>query len=261
MGTGRGFDGRLRVGLEAQWRSESVAEVGALEREHTQDQRLTLGAVYAPAREIQIALRVPLVRRVYTSANLARSDLTHLGDLELRGRWQLFQDRAFAPRHLFGVSGGVRLPTGPEVADPDGPLIEDAQPGVGAWVPLTGLWYAWSAHPWSLWSSAGVELPTTGYGDRRPGATALASVTLQHQLGTMLAVSAGLDGRLSATDTVNGITDNTTGGSLLMVAGGVTAQVRTDWLVYVVARAPVLDGQAAQRREGWMWISGLTVDL
>ena len=46
-----------------------------------------------------------------------------------------------------------------------------------------------------------------------------------------------------------------------MATGGLVAQPVTDWLVHCTLRVPVIDAQAGDRQEGWMWLTGLTVDL
>lgn len=261
MGAGRTFAGRLRVGLELQGRQEQVARPGDLAYEDTVERRLTLGAAYAPVRQGQIALRLPWVSRAYTGASMSRDEVSHVGDLEIRGRWTVYEDRAFAPRHQLGVSVGLRAPTAPWIEGEDRPLTEEAQPGTGAWVPLAGLWYAWRAQPWSGWISLGGERPGEGWRGRRPGATALLSALFQYQLGGAVALTAGAEGRWSAADRVNGARDPDTGGTVWMATGGLVAQPVTDWLVHCTLRVPVIDAQAGDRQEGWMWLTGLTVDL
>ena len=259
MGTGKSFGGRLRLSTE--WRRRAETTPGAHGPTRIVEDRFAAGISWAPIDAVQLGLTLPLVQRTVDTATLARDRVLHVGDVDLLARWFIFGARGRAT-HQLGLTAGLRLPTGPEVSGADGrPLPLDGQPGTGGYLPSLGAWYGLFAHPWSLHLALSGVTATAGHGGFAPGAAALGTAMGQYQWGTAVALRAGLDGRWTARDTVDGQTVHGSGGPTLFAAGGAVAGVTEDMLAHAMLRWPVLDERRSGERAAPSVSLGLTLDL
>ncbi len=259
MGTGKSYAGRLRLSGEWRRRSESIPSAYGTDR-ITED-RYTLGVAWAPLDALQLAATVPLVDRTLDTVTLARDRAVHIGDVELIGRWFVLGARGRAT-HQLGLTGGVRLPTAPEVSGAGGaPLPLDAQPGNGAVMPSVGAWYAAFAHPWSAHVSLTGVASTEGHAGFAPGLAGLATAFGQYQWGAGIAARLGADGRYTGRDTQGGAPVDASGGGTAFALGGLVYSPVTDTLLHATLRWPVYDGRRGGERAGPSLAIGLTHDL
>lgn len=182
MGVERPFAGRLRVSTEL---SRRALELGG---ERATDTRVVLGAAYAPHARVLLAADVPLVRRT-----LSQLDEAGVGDLSVRAKVFVYQDRAWRPRHLISVLGGVSLPTAPRVDDA-GPI--ELEPGTGATMPSAGVGYSYFRFPLSLHASAVASRPFGGLDGSRPATSLQSSLFVQYQPAWRFAARVGVDARV-----------------------------------------------------------------
>lgn len=247
MGAEQPYAGRVRASLAVSWRGEQSGPAG--DTESFREGRLVLGVSWAPLRWLQLAANAPLVARSVDDAGLATDRLWGVGDVELRARVVVWRDRGFAPRHLFGVSTGVVVPTAGVQRDDAGMALDlDHQVGGLAVTPQLGVWFMELRQPWSLFASATAQRPIGVIGDERAGAAVVWSVAGQWQPLPRLALRAGLDGRVEqAARMYDRVMDmlmpmENTGGWAVFVTPGVVWSPRMDLVVEASAQLPIIDG-------------------
>ena len=260
MGTGKPFQGRTRASLGVSHRTEEVGRAGE-DRRLVNEQRLRLGAAYTATEWLTLSLTTPLVRRSLESADLSRVTTTHLGDVELAGRAYVWRDRGWSPRHLVGLTAGLRTPTGPQVERAGAAVDPDAQPGSGLWMPGAGVFYGWYAHPWSVVTTASVNVPFEDRFGFQPGVAVPHGVRGQWQPLNDLALALGADGRWSARDHEGETVEADSGGYLLYASAGAVYSPATDLLVSATVRLPALDRLNGAHDEGALLELGVTHDF
>jgi hypothetical protein len=254
MGAEQPFAGRVRLAGTLRHRGDRIG--AGEERVSLRETRLELAASWSPLDWLALSATMPIVHRYLELGDgplgaRAPVDAFSPGDLELRVRFFVFHDRAFAPRHLVAVQAGLGLPTGATRAlSEEIRLPQDALAGLGAWSPIAGLTYAFFDEPWSLYASAVAWLRFGGHDGERPGEQVRVGVTLQRQLGTVLATRAAVDLRIdAATRLADGGRDPSSGGAILYVGPDLVLSPTTDLLLVVGLRAPAVQGLRGQHVE------------
>lgn len=250
MGVEQPFQGRLRSALELSYRSDRIGTPGVDELS-LRELRADAALAWAPIDTFFLVASVPFVYREARDASLAQSDAWGLGDIELRGKWFAYRDRAFAPRILVALVGGLKLPTAPWQKDPDGeraPL--EAQPGTGSLDLLLGPAIAVFAGDVSAALSAQWFQPITTRAPLEPGSSLRGSLALQHQTLAWLALRALSEGRWDRPAYEDGERDPNSGGWVLFAGGDVLVSPAEDVSIAVGARAPVLEQLEGEHDEG-----------
>lgn len=262
FGTEKAYDGRLRVGLDYLYRSETAGAAGPT-RQNTEEQRATLGLAYSFSPDLTVALQLPFVRKEVTTANLAREEAEGMGDVDLTARWTLYRSGAVSGRHLAGVRGGLRLPTSEEVRGPNGQKVSiDAQPDAGATVPSIGGWYGYYRFPWfASLSTTYFHYGEEGNQDFRGGDVWLVSALGQYGLTQTLALQFGVDMRQSEKNRFSGVEDPDSGGFLAMGFVGAALRIGEDLLLHAGGQATLVENLNGEQDEDPALRLGMTYDF
>ena len=195
---------RVRLGVEGQWRTARYGETG-VDRLDVSEQWLLVRGAWAFSDSAWLTLQLPLLRRSVAFPNLAEDIAYGWSDVELGGRWVVFRDRRFEPRHLLALRVGVELPTGLLRTDGTGvPLIIDQQLGSGGLDGRFGVDYAWLGRPVAVFASVTTQVSTAGFLGTRVGPAIVGAVTAQvrwlTELSTRVGVQSRYDGPLQLGD-------------------------------------------------------------
>ena len=227
LGSEKPYAGRLVAAIDYLLRSESAGE--GLEKQDTDEQRLTLGLAYSFNQDWTLAVQVPFVHKEISSLDLSRQEAEGLGDIDLTARWVAFRSAdGVSGRHLAGLRGGVRLPTADQVHDHGELLDIDVQPDAGATAPNLGAWYAFFSYPWFASASATYFHYTEGHQNFHGGDVGLVSVLGQYALTQTLALQLGVDARQAGKNEFSGVPDPDSGGFLAMGSAGLVWRIGDD---------------------------------
>lgn len=250
MGSEKPFGGRLRAALDFRYREDSVGEKG-VDQIRIDERRVDAQVAWAPVSRVFLLLTVPTLHRNVRYVNERRETTFSLGDVELRSKFFVYEDRAFAPRHLIAFTVGAKLPTAPRRRDATGTLVPvEVQPGTGSLDPLVGFSYAWFKKPWSLYVSLQGTMPGIGPSDHRAPPSLRSTVALQYQFVQAFALRGGVDGRFDGKARENGAVDRDSGGA---VGYGTLEALVTpveDLVVIGSARVPVVQALQGFHHEG-----------
>lgn len=251
MGSEKPFRNRLRGSLDVRHRSDDIGtpEVDQIRLRET---RFDGQVAWAPNERIFLLGTVPVLQRSVRYVNGGETSTAAIGDLELRAKAFVFVDRAFAPRHLYAVTAGLKIPTAPrQRSETDGSFLPiEAQPGTGSWDPLLGISYAFFARPFSLYASVQGSAPLRGTSDFRASPSMRTTTAAQYQLVSWLAPRAGIDTRLDARAYEEGRPERDSSGFIAFVSGELLLSPTTDLLLVLAARVPVVQALAGYHREG-----------
>jgi hypothetical protein len=252
MGAEKPYRGRLRAAVAASYRTDEIGDAG-LDQVRLREERLDLGLAWAPHQRLFFAATLPLLWRQVMEVNAAETSVAALGDIELRLKGFVFQDRALGAHHLIAAILGARFPTaiGPEAA-PGPPLPDEALAGSGALWGIAGASYAWFERAFSLYSSASVSLPLSRARTMRvaPAGSLLTTVAVQFQLNARFALRAGVDTRLDGKAELAGMRVPHTGGFIAFSSAELLFSPMTDVLLGASARVPVWNALDGAHREG-----------
>ncbi|HBR96684.1 MAG TPA: hypothetical protein DD979_04815 [Gammaproteobacteria bacterium] len=249
MGVEKPFAGRARVSLEYLDRVERMGTPG-FNRKEVNEQRGSLGLSYSPSRRMALSVVVPWVDKQVTTTSLAEESTQAVGDINLTAKLFLQPDTPL-PKHLYGVTLGVTLPTAPEKKDASGQLLDiDAQPGAGATIAQAGAWYSHFQFPYLFYISGVANLPSEGDQGFHPGDSFLTTLQVQYSFNYQWAVQANLDTRWSERDTYDGERDANSGGFLAFIAPGMVFKPVEDLLLTVSTQIPVIDDLHGEHEEG-----------
>jgi hypothetical protein len=260
MGLEKPLAQRLRAATEVRYQEATVGEPGVDEVGRT-ELRVDTSLAWSPASWAVLSVDVPMVARTASYVNLGRDRTLGLGEIELRAKIFVWEDRRFAPTQVLALVGGVKLPTAPELEHEGAPVNEDAQPGTGSFDPLAGIAYS---HFWDqvkLFASATVTVPTRGWNDLRGGVTLLGSVAVQLQPAPSWAVLLGADSRIEAAADRGGVTEPDTGGVVAYLSPRVVYSPATDLLLHVRVSIPVVQRPGGFQHEGPIVSAGATFDF
>lgn len=226
------------------------------------EQRLELAGAYSPTDRLTISAMMPVVHRFVTAVNLAEADIWAPGDFELRMRGVIYRDRAFAPRHLVSLIGGLEFPTSSIEVDADGvPLPLEFQSGTGSWDPIAGVSYALFSDPWSLYVSSVSTFPTTGTADTRAGISTRQTAMMQIQPWTFLAFQAGAEFRWDGPGYIQGVRDPNTGGHITYGTLGIVGMPHDSVLLHLTAAIPIVQRLDGDHEESVAVIGGLIYEI
>lgn len=240
LGSEKAYSGRFRAGLDLLWRSESQGPAG--NRQDTEEFRSVLGLAFSPTPSWTLAVQMPWVDKTLTTPSRARQSGSGWGDADLSARYVMWRSGPMSGRHLGGLHGGLRVPSGDTLRDGQGRRLDiDAQPDAGALAPNLGAWYAYHRFPWFVSASA----LAFAFGDGRqgfePGDALVASLSAQYGLSPRLALQVGLDGRHAERHHFDGLRDSDSGGSLLMARLGLAARLGSELVTNLAVQIPALD--------------------
>ncbi|UJR85317.1 transporter [Sandaracinus amylolyticus] len=259
VGVEQPFAGRVRLSLALTHLSYS--EGRGLARVEVFDQRAILGVAASPNEWLTLSVFAPLVWREVAHASLQHESTIGVGDPELRARFVLFRDRAFAPEHLLSAQVGARLPTPTRLHDDNGALLPlDAQTGSGSFDPMVGLAWSWFARELSMHTTALLTVPTEGTGGWRNGASVRLAWQGQWQPMNELALVIGVDARIDADPLLRGETQ-AGGGAVVFASPGVMISPGGDVLLWLVARLPFVQALTGDRADGPIVELGMALDV
>lgn len=265
--------GRLRTGvevraLEDRWAAEDGG--GTILR----DARSTFTVSWAPLRSLVLSASLPVAARDVVLPNLAHVQSVGVGDLDLRARVFVFQDRAFRPRHVVSVQGGVVLPTALAMQRPAGMSLaavrktpapwnteDTAIPGLLAVMPGAGATYGFFfAGTWSVQASTYLQIPVAFTSAMHVGALAQASLAMQWQPSPKAALRALADTRLVAPVEVGTKVDGNSGGSVLYAGGEALLSPFEDTMFTAAVRLPVAQALHGNQSPGPVLTAGVMRD-
>ncbi len=239
MGAEQPFKGRLRISAEVRHRSDAYGSGSS--RAEIDEVGLVLGASYAPRWWLQLAASMPIVMRTVDTPT-SSDDIREIGDLDLSSKLTVWRDRAWAPRRLVGIQGGVKLATAPVLEDDNGlPLAIEAQPGTSSIDLTLGASYARFAEPWSLYASVAGRLPVWRREDIAVGSGARGTLALQYQPEYDWAMRLGTNVRVDAPARLDGYRDPNTGGVVIYASPGLAITPREDFLLEFSINVPVVN--------------------
>ncbi len=255
------FEGRTRVSLQMQHRTESTGERG-VDAIDISEQRFELSGAYALTEGLFLATKIPLVRRRARYVNLARDEVMSLGDVEAFAKWFVYRDRSLAPRHLVAINGGLSLPTGTIFEDDQGrPLPLEAQVGSASLDALAGVSYSWFVSPFSMFVSANVGVPMWHGSTFRTGAVGLLSWAMQYQPLDVLALRLSLDARIDQAVREQDAVDPHSGGLATVVSPEVVLSPFDDLVLRAVVQLPGYRAVRGNHSEGVSVLFGAAYDL
>lgn len=261
MGTERPMPGRVRLSLVGGWRQEATPANDAAMPFRTNEIRFDLHAAGAMGSRVWLAGTLPVISRGVVDTNLERARSLGWGDAELRARIVLYQPDTPRPAHGVGMTAGVVLPTALRVREDGAFADEDLQPGAGAVSPMLGLWHSWQRGMWSGFSSVTGRLSFLGFERRTPGPVGLLSTALQVQPIPEVAPRLQLDGRLSATNRLDGAPEGIGGGWMVAVTPSLWMSPTRPVTLFVEVRVPVAQRLQAGARETVHPTAGVAVEL
>ncbi len=218
FGVEKPYRNRLRFSMEERYGEIRYGDMtdGAVNR----TLRSAISVSWTPERHITLALMLPwLSSFISPFAKSPMQEIEGLGDLEVSARVLVFRDRSFSPRHLLWLTGGLKMPTGPEQMNGHYPVEDDLQPGSGSWDPFAGVTYGYfSGGLFSAFASASYRYTTSGRNGFRFGSAFGASLIGQVQPWWWGAFQAGFDVRWSAADQLkNGNDSPDSGGTIVSI--------------------------------------------
>lgn len=261
LGTEKPYRNRFRASIELRHRSDSVGQP-TVDELQLSEQRLDLQLAYAPHERIFLLLAVPGLRREVGYVNLERQQTIGLGDIELRVKGFVWQDRSWSPKHLLAVIAGVKFPTAIVQLGRDGvPLPLELQAGTGSFDPLVGISYAWFFWPAMLYMSANGTYPTPGRFGFRASPSLRLTATIQYNVLSWLSPRLGFDARLDAQGVENGGPARDSGGFVGLMSVELLFTPVHDLLLFAAARVPIAQALAGYHREGTYASFGVAYDF
>jgi len=260
MGAEKPFENRLRFSADLMTRSEELGEEGFNKKE-IDEIRGSLNFAYAPSTRLMLGINIPYVNRQLTSFNLSEQEITALGDITLTVK-NFMQEKEFLQNHMYGLLGGVKLPTAKEHNGDDGlPLDFDVQVGQGATVVNAGAWYSHFNYPYLFYTSASYHVASEGYQDFQAGDALVFNATAQYAKSHTLSFGFGMEGRWSQKDTFANVDDPDSGGTIIFLAPGVVYTIKEDLLINAVVKFPTIDSLNGNHEEGAIFTIGVTYDF
>lgn len=260
MGAEKPYENRLRMSLNYLSRSEELGVEG-FNKKVIDENRVSLSLAYAPSTRLMLGLYVPYVNRQLESYNLTNEEVSALGDVVITVK-NFLQEKEFLQEHMYGLLGGLKLPTASEAVDENGvPLDFDVQAGQGATVINAGGWYAHYNYPYLFYGSATYHVASEGYQDFQAGNALVYNATAQYASQHNMAYYLGLEGRSSQRDTFSGVDDPDSGGTIVFVAPGFIYTIMRDLLLNATVKLPAIDALYGDHTEGTIFKIGVTYDF
>lgn len=256
------YAGRLRPVTQFRYQTEEMGYAG-INKQKIEEFRGSFSLAWAPAAWGTFGITVPVVSRNLETVSLATSKATSLGDVDLQGKFFLFQEREASPRHRAGLIVGLRLPTAIEQKNALGvPLSFDVQPGAAALIPRGGAWYGYYRDPFSFYASAVAHWGAThGIQGYEFGTAGTFTMATQYQPAPWLALRLGMDARVSRNDRYYGITDPDSGGFIAFLSPAVSVEFVEDLLGSIEVQIPVIDRLNGAHDENTAVLASLAYDF
>lgn len=260
-GTEKPYAGRLRLSADARLGGARVGAAGAglFElREH----RLDLVLAYAPIAPLFLTIDVPVLHRGVTSGGAAHSDAWSPGDVDVRAKGFILRALRGRVTHELALVGGLKLPTAIVQRDAGGaPLPAALQPGGSSVTPLAGAAYDARRGPWFFYASATFFVPFAVRSGAHACDVLRASASVQHQPHRAIAARLGFDARLESSAANDARADPNAGGFVGYVSPEILVSPKTDLVLVVGARFPVVQALRGLHREGPIVSIGAAYDL
>lgn len=266
MGLEKPLRNRLRFSLEQRLSGRRLSIIADRPPIEVFLGRTVLAASFAPLARLSIGVTLPLGFLIQSNVpgpeRWSTRRMVGLGDAELLVRGVVFQERAFAPRHLLWALAGLKAPTGPRINDSSGyPADEDSQPGTGTVDVLGGLTYGHFAGRLTFFVSSLYRHPVYNLRDYRRGFMATASAALQVSLHERLALGGGVDGSYDAGLALpDGRAVPGAGGGVLALTPSLLWSPRTDLLVRAALQVPVFQRWDGPRYDYPTFVLALVLD-
>lgn len=259
MGMERGFQGRLRFGLEYLRRTEDIGVAGFNQTQLT-EKKTIFNLAYAFNPNLTLAARIPWVDKQLQYVNLAQQSNQALGDIEFTGKYTLSVDAAHI--HYLGLIAGLRMPTASQQTDSKGKNLDiDVQAGTGAWTPQLGVWYGRYEYPYFLYASGTAHYSTEGFDDFQAGTAFTSTLSGQYALTQQLTAQLAIDSRWSAKNKFGDQSDENSGGFIAFLSPKIIAMPLMDLVLHLGVQIPVLKQLNGEQKEGVIWQLGITYDF
>lgn len=209
------------------------------------------GLGYGLTDDLTLGIKLPYVSlQEIRASNPEDPDHIHnhgnasgFGDLSLLGRYRIVKQGGNGVD--VSVVAGIRMPTGKtSVKDPEGELLEaDHQPGSGAWNPIVGLALTRRNGPLSLDANVMYTIATKGTQETDLGDLLNYNAALSYRAldrGTTLDLVLELNGEWKQKQTIAGITDENSGGNILLLSPGLRLSLGKNAMAYVSVGIPIL---------------------
>lgn len=122
------------------------------------ERRLESKIEVSPIPEVRVGVGVPVLFRTLELSDEVRS-ANVLGDVELVGRFRLFEARGGAAHHVW-LTSFVKFPTAPIQLDLEGDALpSNLQPGCSSVVPSVGAQYVFGQPLWQVVLGGAIALP------------------------------------------------------------------------------------------------------
>lgn len=260
MGAEKPFENRLRMSVDYLSRTEELGVEG-FNKKDISEQRVSASVAYSPSKRLMLGLTVPYVNRELESFNLSREEVTTLGDITFTVK-NFMQEKEFLQKHMYGLLGGLKLPTAEEQVDNNGvPLDFDVQAGQGATVVNFGAWYAHFNYPYLFYTSASYHIASGGYQEFQAGDALVYNATAQYASEHSVSYYLSMEGRSSKKDTFSDIDDPDSGGTIVFLAPGLIYTMMQDLLLNVTYKIPAVDALDGDHSEGPIFNIGVTYDF
>jgi hypothetical protein len=261
LGTEKPFRNRVRTSLELRHRSDTIGKAGE-DALSLSEQRLDAQVAWAPHERVFLLVTVPALRREVSYVNLRREQSFGLGDVELRAKVFVWQDREKLPQHLLGASAGVKFPTAIDQRSGRGELLPiELQAGTGSFDPILGLSYAWFRFPVMIYASVNGTYPTKGRYAFRASPSLRFTAAAQYNVTSWFAPRIGIDARLDGKGEENGTLARDSGGFLGALSFEALFTPTQDLLVFVAVRVPVIQALLGFHQEGSYLSAGIAYDF
>lgn len=259
MGTEKPYEGRLRLALDSSYRQESMGSPGDDQRV-IHERRESLGASYAFSDRLTLGARLPFADKSFRDPDGSGEHGRGLGDLDLSARYVL-SDATIPARQVYGLSGGLRLPTSQQRRQAGELLDVDAQPGAKATVPSLGGFYGWFRFPALVYISAQLSPTATGQQGFRQGAAAVATVTAQYALNPRVSLQLALENRYTGKNIDGGELDPDSGGFVTYLTPGIVARLTDELIVHASGQIKAVQHFNGHQTEDGEIRIGLTYDI
>jgi hypothetical protein len=231
--------------------------VGAMPRHHdevrTVNRNLFATVDYGLSETIGFSLVVPWVDREHEHIHnhhgeqiLESWKFSDLGDMRLTARYQFPAtpiDASATRASTFGVTGGLKLPTGKTtVTNGEGdPAERSLQPGTGTTDLLLGAYYRELIGPWnaSWFVQANAQVALNEHDDYRPGSQVLLDAGVRWEATDRLGVLLQLNGLWRGHDSGAAAEPEDSGSRTLSVSPGITFALTPQFQVYAFVQLPV----------------------
>ncbi|HXU82704.1 MAG TPA: transporter [Polyangia bacterium] len=261
LGTERPLRNRLRAAVAFSHRALSVGDVG-LDELRISEQRVDAHLAWAPHERLFLLASLPGLRREVTYRDGYHRATWGNGDAELRAKLFVFQDRAFAPRHLVAALAGLKLPTAVIDRRPGGaPDSSELQFSTGSVDPILGASYGFFAYPWSAYASGQLLWTREGTGGARASRSVSGTAAVQRHLLTAVAIRLAIDSRLDSQAREGGFPERHSGGFIAFASPEILVSPATDLVVSAWARLAFVNALAGRQQEPFVLGAGVGYDF